>query len=572
MSNIGLWISGVDWLIVLIGVIGILHLSFANYVRTNYNGVGVTKMVVYSVIWGLNHAIFGLLIWVLAQNNVFIWGDLSVTTTSRSTLIFLLFIAPFSTVLTVGSVFAWMNFVIEYKRDVSVYETYGVKALLFIAGFIGVVSTTLETTAQTGVLQTDTIAAYHIHQLSQYMTTVEVISVSIPTIIGVIWLYSTCISNEMLESKTVTGIIASLLLPLIGVYTYKTGVITTPTTVISVLITTTSIGLGLLWVVVVIDKVFDQLPGSATVTKNTIFETSETAIVIVDSNCRISDANTAAEDLFNISAVNMVNEHVNLLLPNEDICSAITNSTRTVFECDNGTVLECKSRSTTNNTGEEIGKTLVFNDITSERTRQQRVTVLNRVLRHNLRNELNAIRGYVNLLGEASVEKEDIIGEVNTLIDDLNTTGTKAQRIEKVLSLPSFTRKKTPLQDIVMQATQNVMLSNQSLTVNIPTNVSTHVNKGVLEILITEALRNAVEHAEATEIQISYEEGAIHITDNGVGIPNEELTAIRNVTETELNHGSGLGLWLIKWGADTFNGTATFTSDNETTVTITLPE
>jgi signal transduction histidine kinase len=62
------------------------------------------------------------------------------------------------------------------------------------------------------------------------------------------------------------------------------------------------------------------------------------------------------------------------------------------------------------------------------------------------------------------------------------------------------------------------------------------------------------------------------ISDDGPGIPDHEISVLQNAEETELEHGSGLGLWLIKWGTDTFGGSITFDMEDGTEVRIQFPE
>jgi signal transduction histidine kinase len=72
------------------------------------------------------------------------------------------------------------------------------------------------------------------------------------------------------------------------------------------------------------------------------------------------------------------------------------------------------------------------------------------------------------------------------------------------------------------------------------------------------------------------EDGWVRITvaDNGPGIPSQDRTAISEGRETELEHGSGLGLWLTYWIVDNSGGELKFT-DNEprgSVVHIDLPQ
>jgi len=46
----------------------------------------------------------------------------------------------------------------------------------------------------------------------------------------------------------------------------------------------------------------------------------------------------------------------------------------------------------------------------------------------------------------------------------------------------------------------------------------------------------------------------IVITDNGPGIPKHERKAIESGEETPLQHGTGLGLWLVYWAMSLLGG------------------
>lgn len=63
------------------------------------------------------------------------------------------------------------------------------------------------------------------------------------------------------------------------------------------------------------------------------------------------------------------------------------------------------------------------------------------------------------------------------------------------------------------------------------------------------------------------------VVDNGPGIPDHELAPLREEAETDLEHGSGLGLWLVKWGLSRLNGRIEFdrTRSQGTVATLHLP-
>jgi hypothetical protein len=62
------------------------------------------------------------------------------------------------------------------------------------------------------------------------------------------------------------------------------------------------------------------------------------------------------------------------------------------------------------------------------------------------------------------------------------------------------------------------------------------------------------------------------IADNGPGIPTQERNTIETGDETPLQHGTGLGLWLVYWAISLLGGDVRIDqSSSGTRVTLTLP-
>lgn len=85
----------------------------------------------------------------------------------------------------------------------------------------------------------------------------------------------------------------------------------------------------------------------------------------------------------------------------------------------------------------------------------------------------------------------------------------------------------------------------------------------ILTPVLTELIENGVKHSEdgwaSIEVEVSMEGSneypiTITVTDHGPDIPEHELMPLREGTEKPLEHGSGLGLSLVKWGLSRLNG------------------
>jgi len=210
-------------------------------------------------------------------------------------------------------------------------------------------------------------------------------------------------------------------------------------------------------------------------------------------------------------------------------------------------------------------------------TRQSNLsTVLNRVLRHNIRNSVTVIRGRAEHIIEQASETADarsIIGEAEQLID----LSEKARVLESVI-VEEFDRQETCLETLLQRVVQRTIdeYPEVSITVDDTAGVSLAVRPS-LEQALFELLENAVKHTDTdpkARVAVESVPNAvrIRIEDNGPGLPDIEQQALSDGIETPLAHGSGLGLWLAYWIVTSHDGTIEVTdSESGTTMTVELP-
>ena len=205
-------------------------------------------------------------------------------------------------------------------------------------------------------------------------------------------------------------------------------------------------------------------------------------------------------------------------------------------------------------------------------TSNQQLQVLSRVFRHNIRNDLNIIQGYTDLLADRVDDKrsQECLETIQQTTDDVVAISEKLRVIEDASSEPP--RARIDLVDTVEEAIRGIDAPNVTVTAETPSEAWILADHSV-EYPIQEVFENAVTHndGETCRIHAGISKNGtttcLEVRDNGPGIPEDERAVLRAEEETPLSHASSIGLWLVKWMCETQGGTVGFeTSDDGTTV------
>jgi PAS domain S-box-containing protein len=213
----------------------------------------------------------------------------------------------------------------------------------------------------------------------------------------------------------------------------------------------------------------------------------------------------------------------------------------------------------------------------AELTRQANlVNVLNRVLRHNLRNDLSVVRGHAQLMMEqADVETH---GEICLrAVDELIDLTRKARELDRIVG-EDLDRQETDIVALVERVLGDIApeFPDASFTVEHEGTVTAAVRPN-FKRAVKELVENAAKHggdAPAVTITIERVPNAVdvHIADDGPGLDEQEREVLESGVETPLIHGSGLGLWLVHWIVSDHDGdTNTETTNEGTSMTISVP-
>jgi PAS domain S-box-containing protein len=234
------------------------------------------------------------------------------------------------------------------------------------------------------------------------------------------------------------------------------------------------------------------------------------------------------------------------------------------------------------------GRVALINDVTDRERRKEKLEqrtqefdllrqVQSRILRHNIRNDLTMIRGGVEQLTE-DVEQNPHAKGVLEATDDLMSISEKVQLVEDVIDTDAH-RTEYDLRSLVEAMAEQLETQYPGIDIDVRGPRSCRIEAITrLEVAIENILENAVEHNDSADPHVSVRitddnAPSLTIVDNGPGIPDQEVTVLEAEEETSLEHGSSIGLWLIKWIVDRSDATLEFeTSSEGTDVTLQFTE
>ncbi len=198
------------------------------------------------------------------------------------------------------------------------------------------------------------------------------------------------------------------------------------------------------------------------------------------------------------------------------------------------------------------------------------LTVLNRVLRHDIRNCVNVISAYSGR-DDLAISQTKIRKKAH----ELRAMSEKANEIESILKNGPDSVTEIDITSIIREKTHEFETEYPEMDVETELPQSAVVQApGRIEVAVEELLENAVKHNDTVEPELAVripsatsslqtdggerDEIVVQVCDNGPGIPEEEISVLNRGHETALEHTSGLGLWLVQWAVDVADGQITY--------------
>ncbi len=225
--------------------------------------------------------------------------------------------------------------------------------------------------------------------------------------------------------------------------------------------------------------------------------------------------------------------------------------------------------------GTVVGTHILYVDVTELKRRNQQLAVLNRVLRHNIRNDLTAIDGYLTMAMErAEADTREFLEDVETRTASLLSTSEVADRVRRTFDPSDPTEQK--LETTVGELTDRAREEFPEATIDVTLESVRVQASTVLEYALWELLENACEHTgESPNVDVTVRKNGtsatVTVVDDGPGIPEQERRILGSGEETQLDHGSGLGLWLVYWVLESSGADLAFDCEDGTEVSVQLP-
>ncbi|WP_136591889.1 ATP-binding protein [Salinigranum halophilum] len=309
---------------------------------------------------------------------------------------------------------------------------------------------------------------------------------------------------------------------------------------------------------------------------------ADTPMLIFDLNFLVRDVNRAGQSFTGYTRDELVGEPVSVLAGDDDVVDEIVETLIRGEPWQGEFGLQTKFGTRVYGRGSTApiivgGKTkgyvAVFVDTTKQRRYASTSRVLSRLLRHDLRNELNLLYGYVDQAA-AQTDDPEALDALERAREQVMQVVGRSDRVRKLRELleQSYDAESSPvrlaeaLEERVTAAQRRFPDAEFSLD-HVP-GVRVYADD-LLPAALDALLENAVVHNDKEVPRVTVDavdrqtDVLIRICDNGPGVPPAQRDLIfGREDEDVVHHGTGLGLFLVDNIVDNYDG-AVWVEDND---------
>jgi len=311
------------------------------------------------------------------------------------------------------------------------------------------------------------------------------------------------------------------------------------------------------------------------IARKTLLEDIKDATIVLDHQDHLVYANRTAQDVFDtgpeytgISADDLFDSIIGgrpdrfIDMADSEIEVAITpDDERRYFSVSASTVGD-----------DERGRAFVFHEITAQKQYERQIEqqrdeleTLNQVLRHDIRNDLQLITAYGDILDDEceTEDKQQYINTINKSADHAVELTQTARELSEVMLSDSVEEQRVNLQTSLTDEVTEVQASYPSATLEFGTEIPsvTLAANDMISSVFRNLLKNAVQHndKEVAEVIVSATDHedtvTVTIADNGPGVPDGQKETVFGKGERGLDSsGTGIGLHLVNTLVSIHNG------------------
>lgn len=301
----------------------------------------------------------------------------------------------------------------------------------------------------------------------------------------------------------------------------------------------------------------------------------EDATIVLDRQDRLAYANQAAKDVFDtgpkyagMSADDLFDS---IIGGRPDRISDMADSEVEIAMTPDGE-RRCFSVSASTVGADERGRAFVFHEITAQKQyelqiEQQRdnLETLNQVLRHDIRNDLQLITAYGDMLDDdcETEANQQYINTISESADHAVELTQTARELSAVMLSDSIEEQRVTLQTMLTDEVAEIQAAYPDVALEFGTEIPpvTLAANEMISSVFRNLLKNAVQHNDKkmAEVVVSAtdDEDTVMITvaDNGPGVPDTRKERIFGKGKRGLNSsGTGIGLHLVSTLVDIHDG------------------
>ncbi|ESP89761.1 PAS domain S-box [Candidatus Halobonum tyrrellensis G22] len=214
--------------------------------------------------------------------------------------------------------------------------------------------------------------------------------------------------------------------------------------------------------------------------------------------------------------------------------------------------------------GDQIDLVGVTTDITDQKRRQQEWEVLNRIVRHDIRNDMAVILGWAEMLdGYVTPEGEEYLRKILTSGEHVvELTAIARDYVETLSTDGAVAVEPTSLRSVVETelSLQEESFPRAEFQWDDLPDVAVAAN-GMLGSVFRNLLANAVRHNDhdtptvRVRCDVSDDDVVVRVADNGPGVPDSRTEEVFGRGQHGLDSsGTGIGLYLVETLVDQYGG------------------